>query len=119
MRQLFAVLTVAVSLSVAWMASAQEKQGKQPKPPEKIVFMAKTGDVTFNHQNHIQRAKGMCDTCHPKLFPQSREPINFKAGMHKPAETGKTSCGFCHHAGGAAFESKGYCAKCHKKEAKG
>ena len=115
MRHLIAILTVAVSLSVAWMASAQEKQGKQPKPPEKIVFMAKTGDVTFNHQNHIQRAKGMCDTCHPKLFPQSREPINFKANIHKTAEANKTACGACHVQGGPAFASMGNCNKCHVK----
>jgi hypothetical protein len=36
--------------------------------------------------------------------------------MHKTAETAKTSCGTCHHPGGAAFETKGNCTtKCHIK----
>jgi hypothetical protein len=35
--------------------------------------------------------------------------------MHKPAETGKTSCGSCHNPGGPSFETKGNCAKCHVK----
>jgi hypothetical protein len=37
--------------------------------------------------------------------------------MHKPAETGKKSCGFCHHKDGKAFGTVGNCAnsKCHIK----
>ena len=37
--------------------------------------------------------------------------------MHKTAEAGKTSCGACHVAGGAAFATAGNCAnsKCHVK----
>lgn len=116
MRHVLAVLTVAVSLTAAWMASAQEKQGKQAKPPEKIVFMAKNGDVTFQHQKHIERANGKCDTCHTKLFPQSREPINFKANLHKTAEANKSACAGCHVQGGAAFATAGNCNKCHVKQ---
>jgi|HubBroStandDraft_1064217.scaffolds.fasta_scaffold115246_3 c(7)-type cytochrome triheme protein len=90
---------------------AQEKA-----PPEKLVFMTKNGNVTFNHADHIKRANGDCSTCHDKLFPKSATaPLNYKPTLHKAAEMDKTSCGACHRAGGAAFESKGNCAKCHMK----
>lgn len=86
------------------------------KPPEKLVFQTKMGNVTFDHAAHIKRANGDCKTCHDKLFQQSSSaPLNFKANMHKTAEDSKTSCGACHVAGGAAFEVKGNCAKCHVK----
>ena len=86
------------------------------KAPEKVVFQAKMGNVTFDHAAHLARAKGDCKTCHDKLFPQSSTaPINFKANMHKTAEAAKTSCGGCHAAGGTAFEAKANCAKCHVK----
>jgi len=85
------------------------------KAPEKIVFSSKMGDVSFDHTAHVKRANNDCSVCHDKLFPQSRASINYKAGMHKTAETAKTSCGGCHNPGGAAFETKGNCAKCHVK----
>lgn len=90
----------------------------QPKPPAKVTFKAKTGDVTFDHAKHAQRENAKCETCHPKLFQQdAKAPINFKAGMHKPAEAAHTSCGACHYAGGKAFSTAGNCAngKCHVK----
>jgi c(7)-type cytochrome triheme protein len=86
------------------------------KAPEKVVFQSKMGNVTFDHAAHLKRASGDCKTCHDKLFQQSSTaPINFKANMHKTAEAAKTSCGGCHTPGGASFETKGNCAKCHVK----
>ena len=85
------------------------------KGPDKLVFDAKNGNVTYDHAKHVEREKGDCKVCHPKLFPQSykKQPLNFKTGMHKIAERQKTSCGACHVAGGQAFETKGNCKKCH------
>lgn len=86
------------------------------KPPEKLTFTTKNGNVTFDHAAHIKRANGDCAACHPKLFQQdAKAPLNYKAGMHKTAESGHTSCGACHGPGGKAFESKGNCGKCHVK----
>jgi c(7)-type cytochrome triheme protein len=88
------------------------------KAPGKLVFPAKNGNVTFDHATHVKAEKGDCKVCHDKLFKQdAKAPLNFKAGMHKPAETAKTSCGACHHPGGTAFETKGNCNKCHVKAA--
>jgi c(7)-type cytochrome triheme protein len=90
---------------------AQEK-----KPPGKLEFASKNGKVVYDHAAHVKRAKGECKFCHPAQWPQSaRAPLNFKTGMHRPAEGNKVSCGLCHRAGGGAFESKGNCAKCHVK----
>lgn len=104
------VLLLALGFLTLSSLHAQDK-----KPPESIVFDSKMGNVTFNHAKHIEREAKKCETCHDKLFPQSRAPINFKAGMHKPAEAKKESCAGCHVAGGKAFESKGNCNKCHVK----
>jgi c(7)-type cytochrome triheme protein len=102
-------LLIVVSLLAGMAALAQ-------KPPDKLQFASKMGTVTFDHAAHVMRAKGDCATCHTKLFPQdAKAPLNFKAGMHKTAEAAKTSCGACHTPGGAAFDSKGNCAKCHVK----
>ena len=86
------------------------------KAPTKLVFAAKNGNVTFDHTAHAKRAKNECKTCHPAQWPQdAKAPLNWKAAMHKTAETAKTSCGSCHHPAGHAFESKGNCTKCHVK----
>jgi c(7)-type cytochrome triheme protein len=111
MRTVIACL-LAVGIGGAFGAFAQDKK----TPPQKLTFVTKYGDVTFDHAAHLKRANGDCTACHDKLFQQdAKAPLNFKAGLHQPAEKGMTSCGSCHHAGGAAFETKGNCAKCHIK----
>ena len=73
------------------------------KPPEKIVFPTKAGDVVFVHAAHIRREKRNCAVCHDKLWSKSTAtPLKSSDG-----------CKTCHHADGAAFEMKGNCAKCH------
>jgi c(7)-type cytochrome triheme protein len=107
---LIAIFVLCVAVGAGLLA--QEK-----KAPPKMVFTAKTGDVTFDHEAHAKRAKDDCTVCHDKLWPQAKGNLNYKAAMHKTAEAKKTSCGACHHAGGAAFESKGNCTKCHVRGA--
>lgn len=109
--KLIASLLLCLCLSLAIMVTlAADKT-----PPAELVFESKLGNVTFTHAKHIEREKNKCETCHDSLFPQSREPINFGKGMHKPAEAAKTSCAACHHEGGKAFASKGQCKTCHVK----
>jgi c(7)-type cytochrome triheme protein len=110
MRNLLAYLLL-VSMVALTSLVAQDK-----KAPTKLVFTAKTGNVTYDHTAHAKREKNECKTCHPALWPQdAKAALNWKAGMHKLAESAKTSCGKCHVAGGAAFETKANCAKCHVK----
>jgi c(7)-type cytochrome triheme protein len=106
--------TLIACLAVAGLAGAMGLLAAQP--PDKLTFATRNGNVTFDHAAHTKRANGDCSGCHDKLFKQdSKAPLNFKAAIHKTAEAGKTSCGACHNPGGAAFESKGNCAKCHVK----
>jgi c(7)-type cytochrome triheme protein len=101
---------IGTGLLLGWSAAAEDKT-----PEAKLTFTAKNGNVTFDHAAHMKHEKNDCKVCHDKLFQKSAaEPLKFKTSMHKPAEKAKTSCGFCHREGGAAFESKGNCAKCHE-----
>jgi c(7)-type cytochrome triheme protein len=109
-RMAVAVGTLA---SLVFMTGAIFAEGKLP--PDKITYEAKPGAVTFDHVKHVEAAKKDCKACHDAIFPQSKAPLAYKDSMHKKAETDKTSCGACHVAGGAAFESKGNCQKCHVK----
>jgi c(7)-type cytochrome triheme protein len=111
MRNLIAVFAAILLVSGILMSAAD-------KGPEKMSFTAKVGNVAFDHAKHSTREKDDCKVCHDKLWPQSaKAPLNYKAGMHVPAETKKISCGACHHTGGTAFSSKGNCtnSKCHVK----
>jgi len=106
------------ALLALFLCTAVFLAAQATKPPGKLTFTAKTGNVTFDHAPHVKAEKGDCKACHDKLFKQdSKAPLNFKAGMHKPAETAKTSCGACHRPGGTSFETKGNCTKCHVKAA--
>ena len=109
---LMSILIVLVSAGSTLLAQPKKEA------PAKLVFTARNGNVTFDHAAHSKRAKQDCKVCHPKLWPDAKGDLKVKAGMHKPAEAAKTSCGACHHAGGPAFETKGNCTKkCHVKTA--
>ncbi len=99
-------------LAVALPLAAQDK-----KPPAKLTFKAKNGDVLFDHAKHVTAAKNDCKACHDKLWPQSaKAPLNYKAALHKTAEAKETSCAACHHPKGTSFATKGNCNKCHQKK---
>jgi c(7)-type cytochrome triheme protein len=113
MRTLIAYTTLFSMIAVTGIV-AQEK--KAATPPAKLTFTAKNGNVVYDHAAHAKREKNECKTCHPARWPQdAKAPLNWKAAMHKTAETAKTSCGACHNTGGPSFETKGNCARCHAK----
>ena len=105
------VTCLAASLVVSPWLIGQEK-----KVADELTFPAKNGNVVFDHAAHTKRAGNDCSVCHDKLFKQdAKAPLNFKAALHKTAETERISCGGCHSPGGTAFETKANCAKCHVK----
>jgi c(7)-type cytochrome triheme protein len=111
MRTLLVLFALSAGLLSTWALGAQEK-----KVQDKLVFITKNGNVTFDHAAHAKRAGGDCSTCHDKLFKQdAKAALNYKASIHKTAEADKSSCGSCHRPAGSAFESKSNCAKCHVK----
>ena len=83
-------------------------------PPDTIVFDNKYGKSTFNHKLHYERVKGDCTVCHTKVFPQSREPINYGKALHRAAEAKETACAACHRVGGTSFAADSNCVKCHE-----
>ena len=112
------VVVVALMSGVGSAPPANGGHGAQAAlsaPPKDIDFPALMGHVTFDHALHSQREKDNCKACHDKLFPQSKDPLNYKAAMHQTAETAKASCGGCHNPSGPSFVTKGNCAKCHLK----
>jgi c(7)-type cytochrome triheme protein len=82
-------------------------------PPDTIVFDNTYGQSVFTHKLHYERVNGKCDTCHPQIFPQSREPINYKKALHRSAEASATACAACHRVGGTSFAADSNCVKCH------
>jgi c(7)-type cytochrome triheme protein len=97
MRYAIAFFMAVVLVRIATVA-AEDK-----KPPVRLVFPSKAGEVVFDHAAHQKREKGDCTKCHDKLWPKSaRAPLKSSAG-----------CRTCHKAGGVSFEMKGNCKKCH------
>ena len=82
-------------------------------PPDTIQFISEYGNVTFGHKTHFDRVNGDCATCHPKIFPQAREPLNYGKARHRSAEEYGTSCASCHGIKGTAFAAERNCQKCH------
>lgn len=83
------------------------------EPLDAMLIESPAGNVTFTHKKHYERVSGDCTTCHPKVFPQALEPLNYKRATHRAAEGTMTSCAACHAVGGAAFAADSNCTKCH------
>ncbi len=119
------LLLVPAFIAILTLPAQEKKLAARPPQvaelviPSKLVFKAKTGNVTYDHAAHAKREKNDCKVCHDALWPQSaKAPLNFKSAMHKAAEDKKTSCGFCHRPEGTAFAAKGNCTtRCHVKVA--
>ena len=82
-------------------------------PPDTILIQSPYGNVTFTHKKHFERVNSDCSTCHPKVFQQSRAPLNYKKALHRAAEASMTSCAYCHSIGNSAFAADSNCTKCH------
>jgi len=94
---------VIAPIVLVLLAGGATPAAQDQKPPEKLVFQSKGGEVTFTHAAHVRRENGACATCHAKLWPQSAaEPL-----------TNSDGCRTCHRNDGKAFEMKGNCVKCH------
>lgn len=87
-------------------------------PPEYIDYPSEYGQVRYTHRQHYERVNGDCSTCHPKIFPQSLEPLNYSKARHRTAEEYKTSCAACHGITGTAFAAERNCQRCHAMGAK-
>jgi formate-dependent nitrite reductase cytochrome c552 subunit len=96
-------LALLISLALAGSVATAVEATQDPKPPLKLVFPSKAGDVLFDHAAHLAREKGRCGSCHEKPWPRAgKEPLGSSAG-----------CKTCHQAAGKSFEMKDHCKKCH------
>lgn len=104
----------AVEAVAAAPEVAMDAEGSGPRtPPETILFVSEYGNVTFTHQQHFERVNHDCATCHPKIFPMAREPLNYGKARHRSAEEYGTSCAACHGIKATAFAAERNCQKCH------
>ena len=69
------------------------------------------GNVTFSHESHVKGEGVKCETCHPKIFPMSKEEGK-RFSMEQMKK--KQACGACHD-GKKAFDVRQNCVVCHKK----
>jgi c(7)-type cytochrome triheme protein len=123
----FAILVTVVCLAGCQSKPSPQVESKAPEapsapeeqavsdgtPPDTILITSPYGNVTFTHAKHFERLKGDCSACHPKVFPQSREPLNYRKAQHRAAEASMTSCAHCHAVGGTSFAADSNCTKCH------
>ncbi len=71
------------------------------------------GQVTFNHDSHVDAAKPSCTSCHPRPFPMLKGSALPKGALtHEKMDKGQ-DCGACHSKGKSAFEFEDNCENCH------
>lgn len=97
-------------------AAVEYPPGDPNNPPETIKMLSPYGNVTYTHKKHYDRLGGDCSVCHPKVFPQSLAPLNYKKALHRASEASRNSCAFCHAVGGTSFAADSNCIKCHVRE---
>ena len=102
MKKLFVLLAVFAVVGLAVFAVAA---------PEKVVFEAKNGNVTFEHAKH----EGVdCASCHhTDSYDSCRSCHDGKAASSSKLPKGDfhTFCIDCHKGAGM----KGMCNECHKR----
>jgi c(7)-type cytochrome triheme protein len=112
MRTLHTAVLAALALALA-----TARAGELPRLP-KALQLPPSGDspgqVTFNHDSHVDAKKPSCTACHPRLFPMLEEGALKKGAItHEKMEKGQY-CGACHGKGKAAFDfSDDNCQNCH------
>ncbi len=110
-RSRLAVAALFVLLGAAAVAAAD-----LPRLPRPILVPRgedSPGQVTFNHESHVDAAKPACLSCHPKLFPMLKESAPKKGAMtHEKMDQGQY-CGACHAKGKTAFAFDDGCENCH------
>ncbi|HNW59436.1 MAG TPA: Ni/Fe-hydrogenase cytochrome b subunit [bacterium] len=127
MAVLFAILLLLVA-GLGWSLIMHKPNLAPPAPdpakplaaeslsyPAPIAFTkaeASPGQVTFNHESHVDQAEPNCKGCHAGLF--SVRPPAAPAGQAAAAPTGvgHTQCGTCHN-GEKAFNYEESCDGCH------
>ena len=84
------------------------------KPPEKLVFKAMLGNVTYDHAKHVERAKGEMMTKYQMTEPQAFKWIQRMAMDHRMTmrEVADRTCLWCSRGPAGRFlrRSRAGCA---------
>ena len=109
-RPVLAIAAVALICGLGTFAGAQD----MPRLPAGVA-MTQSGDspgqVTFKHETHVDAAKPMCTSCHPREFRILKESAPRPRITHTEMDKGHY-CGSCHN-GKKAFALDD-CAACHQ-----
>lgn len=104
-KRITAVLVGLIAVFSIVVALSADGSAKKPNPKQ-VVFEAKNGKVTYNHEAHEKRAK--CETCHHMMA----------------TEKDKVACRSCHtdKAEGRRLAAKDAfhkaCKGCHEEQVK-
>jgi c(7)-type cytochrome triheme protein len=107
---------LALPLAVALLAGALARAGDLPNLPKAIAIPQgddSPGQVTFQHESHVDAAKPACLSCHPKRFPILKASALAKGAITHEKMLKGEACGACHGKGKAAFDFEDGCENCH------
>lgn len=113
----YVILTLSFALAVVIGARATGAQS-MPKLPAALALARSAdspGQVTFNHDTHVDATRPDCTSCHPKEFSILGAKARAKTPLtHQQFEQGR-QCGRCHN-GEKAFALEDDCTFCHASE---
>jgi c(7)-type cytochrome triheme protein len=107
---------LAVLLGLSLLAGVPARAGDLPKLPKPIAIPRgedSPGQVTFQHDSHVDAAKPTCLGCHPKRFPILKSAALPKGAITHEKMLKGEACGACHGKGKAAFDFEDGCENCH------
>jgi c(7)-type cytochrome triheme protein len=111
-------LRSAPLLAAALLLAAAAQAAGLPKLPKGIALPQggdSPGQVTFNHDTHVEASKpGSCVACHPRLFPILKSSSLPKGTITHEKMLQGQHCGACHGKGKAAFDFEDACENCHQ-----
>ena len=88
------------------------EQLSYPVPIEFAQGESSPGQVTFNHESHVDQSKPNCKSCHSELFRIRPAKSGTSAVDGNSAAAGHDQCGTCHN-GDKAFNLEESCDGCH------
>ena len=108
--------TVLATLACLALSAPAARAADLPRLPKPILLPQgedSPGQVTFQHESHVDAAKPTCLGCHPRRFPILREKALPKGAITHEKMLKGEACGACHGKGKAAFDFEDGCENCH------
>ena len=104
-------------LATLAIAGAPPGLPKLPKPIALPQSDGSPGQVSFDHETHVDSARPDCTVCHSKLFPLVKGKLPKSAPIDHATLDKGGKCGACHN-GKAAFDLT-TCEMCHQEAKEG